>query len=194
MNTYHATHSVGPNFAFELLVRRLELNKVYKFDRSSLVFLMCVAKPIRSSTLKRFLELTQPFGLSQEEIAPGYGLAKNCIYVRSAYGEDKPILINSQGRACCGYINPNDKDVDIRIVDPEKSKEHEKPKKEGEVWVSSLSSGVGYWDMEELSETTFKNKLENHLGNQYLRTGDLGRVIEGKLFITRRIKDLIIVS
>nr|XP_027066369.1 uncharacterized protein LOC113692197 [Coffea arabica] len=190
----HATHSAGPNFAFELLVRKLELNKVQNFDLSSLVFLMTAAEPIRPATLKRFIELTQAFGLSQEVMAPGYGLAENCVYVCSAYGEDKPILVDWQGRVCCGYFNPNDKDVDIRIVDPETGKELEKSENEGEVWVSSLSSGVGYWDMKELSETTFRNKLDNHSGKLYLRTGDLGRVIEGKLFITGRIKDLIIIA
>nr|XP_027066379.1 uncharacterized protein LOC113692207 [Coffea arabica] len=126
----HATHTAGPNFAFELLVRKLELNKVQNFDLSSLVFLMTAAEPIRPATLKRFIELTQAFGLSQEN------------------------------------------------VDPETGKELEKSENEGEVWVSSLSSGVGYWDMKELSETTFRNKLDNHSGKLYLRTGDLGRVIE----------------
>lgn len=194
MSTYQATHSAAPNFAFKLIVRRLESNKVHNFDLSSLIFLMSAAEPIRSATLKRFIELTQPFGLSQEVMAPGYGLAENCVYVSSAYGENNPILVDWQGRVCCGYTNPNDKDVDIRIVDPETGKENENSEKEGEVWVSSLSAGVGYWDMEELSETTFKNKLDNHPGKQYLRTGDLGRIIEGKLFITGRIKDLIIVA
>ncbi|KAL0437251.1 UNVERIFIED_CONTAM: Long-chain-fatty-acid--AMP ligase FadD28 [Sesamum radiatum] len=195
ISTYRATHSAGPNFAFELLNRRLETNKGQNFDLSSMVFLMVAAEPIRATTMRKFLDLTQPFGLSQEVMAPGYGLAENCVYVCSAYGEGKEILVDWQDRVCCGYVNQNDDaDVHIKIVDPETGTEHENFGKEGELWISSPSAGVGYWDREELSQKTFRNELNNHPGKKYIRTGDLGRIIDGKLFITGRIKDLIIVA
>ncbi|KAA8549564.1 hypothetical protein F0562_001418 [Nyssa sinensis] len=161
MSKYRATHSAGPNFAFELIVRRLESNKdeVQNFDLSSMVFLMVAAEPVRPKTLKRFIEITRPFGLSQEVMAPGYGLAENCVYVSSAFGEGQPILVDWQGRVCCGYVDPNDPDIDIRIVNPD--------------------TGMNF---------------QNHLGKKYIRTGDLGRNINDKLFITGRIKDLIIVA
>lgn len=192
ISTYHATHSAGPNFAFELLVRRLESNKSQSFDLSSLIFLMIAAEPIRATTLRKFLKLTQSFGLSQEVLSPGYGLAENCVYVSSAYGEGKEIMVDWQDRVCCGYINSGDEDVDIKIVDPETG--IELSEKEGEVWIRSPSSGVGYWGMEELSEKTYRNEIYDHPGKKYMRTGDLGRIIDGKLFITGRIKDLIIVA
>ncbi|MCI22557.1 bifunctional protein aas, partial [Trifolium medium] len=66
--------------------------------------------------------------------------------------------------------------------------------KEGEIWISSPSAGVGYWGREELSQKTFRNGLANRPGSNYTRTGDLGRIIDQKLFITGRIKDLIIVA
>lgn len=196
MSEFRATHSAGPNFAFELLVRRLESkrDKVNNLDLTSMVFLMIAAEPVRSKTLKRFIELTQPFGLSEEVFAPGYGMAENSVYVSCAYGERKPIFLDWQGRVCCGYVNPNDPDVDIRIVDLETGKEHEESGKEGEIWISSPSAGIGYWGMEELSQRTFRNELQNQIGKMYIRSGDLGRVIDGKLFITGRIKDLIIVA
>ncbi|KAG8370894.1 hypothetical protein BUALT_Bualt13G0030900 [Buddleja alternifolia] len=195
ISTYHATHSAGPNFAFELLVRRLETKKAQNFDLSSMVFLMFAAEPIRATTMRKFLELTQPFGLSQAVMAPGYGLAENCVYVCSAYGEGKEILVDWQDRVCCGYINQDDDaDVHIKIVDPESGEEHEKSEKEGEVWISSSSAGVGYWNMEESSQKTFRNELTTHPGKTYIRTGDLGRIIDGNLFITGRMKDLIIVA
>lgn len=196
ISTYRATHSAGPNFAFELLVRRLEADKEQKFDLSSMVFLMVAAEPIRATTMRKFIDLTQPFGLSQEVMAPGYGLAENCVYVCSAYGEGKEMLVDWEDRVCCGYIDLNDDDADvhIKIVDPESGQEYEKPEKEGEVWISSPSAGVGYWGREELSQKTFKNELNNHPGKLFTRTGDLGRVIDGNLFVTGRIKDLIIVS
>ncbi|CAK7339270.1 unnamed protein product [Dovyalis caffra] len=197
MSKYHATHSAGPNFAFELVIRRLEYadkDKVRNYDLSSLAFLMVAAEPVRQRTVKRFVELTRPFGLSEEVMAPGYGLAENCVFVSCAYGEGKPIMVDWQGRVCCGYVEPNDEDADIRIVDPETSEELRESGKEGEIWISSPSAGIGYWGREELSQRTFRNVLQNHPGRKYTRTGDLGRIIDGKLFITGRIKDLIIVA
>jgi acyl-CoA synthetase (AMP-forming)/AMP-acid ligase II/acyl carrier protein len=197
MSKYNATHSAGPNFAFELLIRRLEYadkDKVRNFDLSSLIFLMVAAEPVRQRTLKRFVELTRPFGLSQEVMAPGYGLAENCVFVSCAYGEGKPILVDWQGRVCCGYVEPNGEDIDIRVVDPESNEELKESGKEGEIWISSPSAGIGYWGREELSQSTFRNVLQNHPGRKYTRTGDLGRIIDGKVFITGRIKDLIIVA
>ncbi|XP_076942402.1 uncharacterized protein LOC143612262 [Bidens hawaiensis] len=196
MSKYRATHSAGPNFAFELVVRRLEgvKDKVLSYDLSNMKFLMIAAEPVRQKTLMKFIQLTASFGLSQHVMAPGYGLAENCVYVCCAYGEKKPVLIDWQGRVCCGYVGPSDEDVDIKIVDPETGSEHDESGKEGEIWISSPSAGIGYWDKEELSQSTFKNSLENRPGIFYTRTGDLGRIIDGNLFITGRIKDLIIVG
>ncbi|XP_051120905.1 uncharacterized protein LOC127244416, partial [Andrographis paniculata] len=195
ISTHRATHSAGPNFAFELLVRRLQTNKAPNFDLSSMVFLMVAAEPVRASTMRKFLKLTEGFGLSQEVMAPGYGLAENCVYVCSAYGEGKEILVDWQDRVCCGYIDADaDADVHIKIVDPGTGKEHDNPEKEGEIWISSGSAGVGYWGREDLSQKTFRNELINDPGKNYTRTGDLGRIIDGKLFVTGRIKDLIIVA
>ncbi|KAK6235645.1 hypothetical protein SCA6_010982 [Theobroma cacao] len=195
MSKYQATHSAGPNFAFELVVRRLEFeDKVWNYDLSSLIFLMVAAEPVRQRTLRRFVELTHPFGLSQEVMAPGYGLAENCVFVSCAYGEGKPILVDWQGRVCCGYVDPDNQDVEIRIVDPETGVELEEVGKEGEIWISSPSAGIGYWGREEYSHQTFRNELKNRTGRKYTRTGDLGRIIDGKLCITGRIKDIIIVA
>jgi len=196
ISKYQATHSAGPNFAFELVVRRLESekDKLQNLDLSSMIFLMVAAEPVRVKTLKRFLDLTASFGLSQKVMAPGYGLAENCVFVSCAFGEGYPILVDWQGRVSCGYIHPGDADIDIRIVDPENGEELLEDGKEGEIWISSPSAGIGYWGKEELSQKTFRNELQNHPGRFYTRTGDLGRIIDGKLFITGRIKDLIIVA
>ncbi|XP_022986226.1 uncharacterized protein LOC111484046 [Cucurbita maxima] len=196
MSTYKATHSAGPNFAFELVARRLEANKgkAQTYDLSSMVFLMIAAEPVRKTTLKKFLEFTSPFGLTEEVMAPGYGLAENCVFVSCAFGEGIPIFIDWQGRVCCGYVDQGNADIDIRIVNPGTGTELEEDGKEGEIWISSPSAGIGYWGRKELSQDTFRNELQNHHGRRYTRTGDLGRVIDGKLFITGRIKDLIIAA
>ncbi|EPS61871.1 hypothetical protein M569_12922, partial [Genlisea aurea] len=195
IDRYRATHSAGPNFAFELLVRKLEANKSARFDLSSMVFLMVAAEPVRAKALRKFIELTQPFGISQQVIAPGYGLAENCVYVCSAYGgEDNEIWIDWQDRVCCGYVNPNNEaDVTIKIIKRDTDKECENSE-EGEIWISSPSAGAGYWDREEISKSTFDNYLNQYPTRKFIRTGDLGRTIDGKLFITGRIKDLMIVG
>ena len=126
-------------------------------------------------------------------MAPGYGLAENCVFVSCAYGEGKPILVDWQERVCCGYVGQDNQDVDIQIIDPETGVELEAGI-EGEIWISSPSSGIGYWGREEYSHQTFRNELKSHTGRKYIRTGDLGRIIDGKFFITGRIKDLIIVA
>uniref|UniRef100_A0A6V7QWC8 4-coumarate--CoA ligase n=1 Tax=Ananas comosus var. bracteatus TaxID=296719 RepID=A0A6V7QWC8_ANACO len=196
MSKYGATHSAGPNFAFELVIRRLENEKgmARAYNLSSMVFLMVAAEPVRQKTLKRFIEICQPLGLSQEVMAPGYGLAENCVFVSCAFGEAKPVFVDWQGRVCCGYVDSNSLDVDIRIIDPETLNEHKECGKEGEIWISSPSAGIGYWGNQEQSQKTFYNELESHPGKKFTRTGDLGRIIDGKLFITGRIKDLIIVA
>ncbi|KAF8653877.1 hypothetical protein HU200_062011 [Digitaria exilis] len=193
INDYHGTHSAGPNFAFELVIRRLEAEKNKSYDLSSMIFLMIAAEPVRQKTIKRFIELTEPFGFSEGALAPGYGLAENCVFVSCAFGECKPIFIDWQGRVCCGYVDPDDPDIIIKIVDADSLTEHVDGA-EGEIWISSPSSGVGYWGNKEISQKTFCNQLKNYTNKSFTRTGDLGRIIDGKLFITGRIKDLIIVA
>ncbi|PAN36509.1 hypothetical protein PAHAL_6G288900 [Panicum hallii] len=194
INDYHGTHSAGPNFAFELVIRRLEAEKNKTYDLSSMIFIMIAAEPVRQKTIKRFVELTQPFGFSEGVLAPGYGLAENCVFVSCAFGECKPIFIDWQGRVCCGYVDPDDTDIVIKIVDVDSLTEHQEDGAEGEIWISSPSSGVGYWNNKEISQKTFCNQLKNYPNKNFTRTGDLGRIIGGKLFITGRIKDLIIVA
>ncbi|XP_051217809.1 uncharacterized protein [Lolium perenne] len=194
INDYHGTHSAGPNFAFELVIRRLEAEKSKVYDLSSMIFLMIAAEPVRQKTVKRFIELTQPFGFLEGALAPGYGMAENCVYICCAFGECNPVFIDWQGRVCCGYVKPDDTDIDIRIVDADSLAEHQVDGSEGEIWISSPSAGVGYWGNQELSQKTFCNQLKNHPNKMFTRTGDLGRIIDRKLFITGRIKDLIIVA
>ncbi|PNT61291.1 hypothetical protein BRADI_5g13250v3 [Brachypodium distachyon] len=194
ISDYHGTHSAGPNFAFELVIRRLEAEKNKVYDLSSMIFLMIAAEPVRQKTCRRFIELTQPLGLSEGVLAPGYGMAENCVYICCAFGECKPVFIDWQGRVCCGYVEKDDADIDIRIVDADTLIEHQDDGIEGEIWISSPSSGVGYWGHQEMSHTTFYNQLKTNPSKRFTRTGDLGRIIDGKLFITGRIKDLIIVA
>ncbi|KAI3992213.1 hypothetical protein MKX01_021621 [Papaver californicum] len=180
LSKYRATHSAGPNFAYELMIRRLESDKKksYDYDLSSMVFLMVAAEPVRQKTLKRFIELTRSYSLSQEVVAPGYGLAENCVFVSCAFGEGNPITVDWKGRVCCGYLDPNDPDVDIRIVDPETGIEHEEYGREGEIWISSPSMGIGYWGKKEQSMQTFQDELQNVPTKKNIYSADIEKTVE----------------
>ncbi|KAJ7947517.1 4-coumarate--coa ligase-like 1 [Quillaja saponaria] len=141
MSKYRATHSAGPNFAFELIIRRLESNKDKdkKLDLSSMIFLMVAAEPVRQKTMIKFIELTRPYGLSQEVLGPVRLELLQWLLVMGG-------LAVWQGRVCCGYVMPTDIDVDIRIVDPETGEELQEDGKEEKsglaVQVAELDTGA----------------------------------------------------
>ncbi|CAM6101924.1 unnamed protein product [Calypogeia fissa] len=206
IDRYKGTHTAAPNFAFELLIKRYETsmrskpaspggkNSHTSYDLSSLHFLMCAAEPIRAGTMRRFLQLFYSSGMRESILAMAYGLAENCVFVSASYGESKPLLTDWEGRVCVGYARPGDPDQDVRIVSVD-SFEEQPEGVEGEIWVCSPSNGVGYWGLKDLSERTFGNRLSKSSdGRRFLRTGDLGRVIKGHIFVTGRIKDLIIIQ
>ncbi|KAG6555213.1 hypothetical protein Mapa_003253 [Marchantia paleacea] len=206
VDKYRATHTAAPNFGFDLVLKRYEalklLGKEPKLDLSSLRFLMVGAEPINSQTMKGFVETFWDAGLREQSFAPGFGLAENCVFICCAYGRNQPIKVDSEGRVSCGYIEsgePRYKDIcaDVRIVDPVTFNEVGEGV-EGEIWLSSRSNGKGYWGLEALTKEMFYAHLQNAASEdstkRFVRSGDLGRKIEGNLFVTGRIKDLIIVG
>ncbi|OAE25147.1 hypothetical protein AXG93_3217s1640 [Marchantia polymorpha subsp. ruderalis] len=206
VDKYRATHTAAPNFGFDLVLKRYEALKLVgkepKPDLSSLRFLMVGAEPINSQTLKGFVETFWDAGVREQIFAPGFGLAENCVFICCAYGRNQPIRVDSQGRVSCGHIEsgePRFKDLcaDVRIVDPVTCDEVSEGI-EGEIWLSSPSNGKGYWGLEELSREMFyahvRNAAPEDCTKSFVRSGDLGRKIDGNLFVTGRIKDLIIVG
>ncbi|CAM6097433.1 unnamed protein product [Calypogeia fissa] len=220
---YKATHTAAPNFGFELVLKRYEMLKssgrAKPLDLSSLRFLMVGAEPICSKTMRGFVETFWDSGVREEIFAPGFGMAENCVFICCAFGRNRPMLMDSEGRVGCGYTdkwrgtkgvragtNPHaakiseewkDSASDVRIVNPHTLVEVGDGV-EGEIWLSSPSNGVGYWEMPEATKQTFRAQLKGCSSNDadilFVRSGDLGRVIDGNLFVTGRIKDLIIVA
>ncbi|KAL2641753.1 hypothetical protein R1flu_009340 [Riccia fluitans] len=203
---YRVTHTAAPNFGFELVLKRYEalkaIGKEPKLDLSSLNFLMVGAEPINSRTVKEFVEIFWDAGVREQIFAPGFGLAENCVFICCAHGRNEPVRVDSQGRVSCGYIRsgePQHKDIcaDVRIVNP-LTLEEVREGVEGEIWISSPSNGKGYWGLEELTRETFCAQLNraspDDSQKRFVRSGDLGRNIQGNLFVTGRIKDLIIVG
>jgi len=205
---YKVTISGGPNFAYDLCVDKITDAELEGLDLSSWQVAFNGAEPIRASTLQQFIRRFEPVGFRPEACYPCYGMAETTLLVTGSYKSDPPIVRTFDGKALdehrvvtaargesgarelvgCGHVLPEE---EVLIVDPESLKklpEHQV----GEVWVKSPSVGQGYWNKPGASAETFRARTA--CGAQgYLRTGDLGFMDDGELFVTGRLKDLIIV-
>jgi polyketide synthase 12 len=206
MDRVRATHTVSPNFGYELAVRKTTAEQRAGWDLSSLTMVMSAAEPVRADTTQRFLDAFAVSGLRPEAFCPSYGLAEHTVGVtvfgRSQLRVDSRVLqtqqraVDAQGADTevfvgCGQVCD---DIDVRIVDPERRVQVDQGQV-GEIWVDSPSKAAGYWGRPEISEATFNARLaENPGGPGYLRTGDLGFLRDGELYICGRLKDLIILA
>lgn len=203
-----ATISGGPNFAYDLCVSKIKPDQRATLDLSSWTVAFNGAEPVRAETLKRFTAAFAPYGFRPEAFYPCYGLAEATLFVSGGKPAAQPIVCSFSmsdlernqvrpaddeqgGRALvsCGAITA---DQIIRIVDPET---HTlcKPDEIGEIWVAGQSVAQGYWERPEETEYAFRATIANNAEGPFLRTGDLGFLHEGELFVTGRMKDLIII-
>jgi 8-amino-7-oxononanoate synthase len=205
---YNVTISGGPNFAYDLCVDKITDEELEGLDLSSWLVAFNGAEPIRSTTLNAFIARFASVGFRSEAYYPCYGMAETTLIVTGSYRQEPPIIRAFDGKALdehrvvpaavdeegarelvgCGHVLP---DEEVIIVDPESRKrlpEHQV----GEVWVRSQSVGQGYWNKPEITNETFRATTSRG-DTGYLRTGDLGFMDDGELFVTGRLKDLIIV-
>ena len=206
---YSGTNSGGPNFAFDLCVRKISGEQIENLDLSSWRCAYNGAEPIRRETLERFHETFKSAGFRWTSFFPVYGLAESTLLVSSGQRMDAPMCCDAdadalkQGRflkrpaASLERTNPVVAcgsawfGTVVRIVDPE-THEPCAQKRIGEIWISSPSVTQGYWGQPEQTELTFGARLSTGEG-PFLRTGDLGVLHEGQLVVTGRIKDMLIV-
>ena len=207
ISKYRATTSGGPNFAYDLCVRKISPEDRETLDLSSWSVAFNGAEPVRSETLDRFCAAFEPCGFRREAFFPCYGLAEATLFVSGGPGNRKPVVQNFERTALDHnlVVSTSNGERDVRslvscgdapehqvlIVDPESHTACEKGAV-GEIWVSSESVAQGYWNQAEESNRTFQAILDNGAG-PYLRTGDLGFIDNGQLYITGRLKDLIII-
>lgn len=209
ISRFRATISGGPNFAYDLCTQKVTDDQLEGLDLSSWDVAFNGAEPIRAATLEKFAERFGPVGFRREALYPCYGMAETTLLVT---GRDKsrPAVIRSfEGKALdehrieavaddhpgarkligCGRVLPEEQ---VRIVDPVTYRQLPEDRV-GEIWVDSPSVGLGYWNKPEDTQETFQAKLADSTSGTYLRTGDLGFLNAGELFVTGRLKDLIIV-
>ena len=207
ISRYRATTSGGPNFAYELCVRKAAEEERGELDLSSWAVAFNGAEPVRADTLERFARAFAPCGFRAEALYPCYGLAEATLFVTGGDAAAAPTVRRFRQAALeAGRGEPAAEDAAesralvgcgrawaeqrLRIVDPQRRVGVEAGT-EGEVWVQGESVAGGYWGREQATAETFGATLEGEAG-RWLRTGDLGFVLDGELFVTGRLKDLII--
>src|SRR5215203_1005044 len=188
---YRGTVSGGPNFAYELCLRKASPEALAGLDLSSWRVAFNGAEPVRASTLERFAAAFAPCGFRREALYPCYGLAEATLFVTGGVPGEAPRADLSTGRVSCGQTWMGQRLV---VADPETGMEV-LPGSEGEVWIAGPSVARGYWQNEEATERDFNAFLMTASGGvegPFLRTGDLGFLAGGELYVTGRLKDLII--
>lgn len=207
ISRYRPHTSGAPNFAFELCLKAAEREDISELDLSSWRVAFNGAEPIDADTMERFRDYFSHVGLPIDAIYPCYGLAESTLYVSghtrgTAFHieeVDREALKRNQlsaptaGKALNRMVGTRNLcDQDIRIVDPDSNVEKSSGCI-GEIWLKNPSVAQGYWGNNEATTRTFQ-AFTNLGEGPYLRTGDLGALYKGNLFITGRVKDMIILN
>jgi acyl-CoA synthetase (AMP-forming)/AMP-acid ligase II len=193
ISQYRAGFCGGPGFGLDQCVMRANPELLESIDLRCLRVLYVGAEPIRVSTLEKFAEQMRAVGFRRESLVPAYGLAEATLAVSLHYNGTPLIFQKKDGDhskevVACG---PPVEKTTVCIVDPE-SKVSLENGALGEIWVKNAGVAWGYWQNEEATEATFHAYTSDGQG-PFLRTGDLGFMDDGKLFITGRTKELIII-
>jgi acyl-CoA synthetase (AMP-forming)/AMP-acid ligase II len=204
-----ATHSAAPNFAYDLCVRKIPPEKRATLDLSHWRMTLNGSEPVRAEVLKKFAEAFQVSGFKATALCPGYGLAEATLVV-TAVSYDSPSYFypvqanaleknkivgatetdsNVQTLVGCGWTTI---DTQIVIVNPETLKPCS-PEIVGEIWVSGSTIAQGYWGKPQETQETFQAYLADTGAGPFLRTGDLGFIKDGELFVTGRLKEIILI-
>jgi amino acid adenylation domain-containing protein len=211
ISRYKATHSGGPNFAYELCASKISkiLDSQKMLDLSSWRVAYNGAEPIHKETLERFTKAFEPCGFQADAFCPAYGMAETTLKIATVRSGTTPTflpvdagalennhiveVVEGEGGARtlvgCGFPEFGTK---VAIVNPESLRQCQ-PQEVGEIWVAGETVARGYWNRPEETEKTFQAYLSDTGEGPFLRTGDLGFLRDGELFITGRLKDLIII-
>jgi acyl transferase domain-containing protein/acyl-CoA synthetase (AMP-forming)/AMP-acid ligase II/acyl carrier protein len=212
ISEHRATHSHGPNFAFEMCLDRITPAQRATLDLSSWRAAVNGAEPVRLDTLRRFHQTFACCGFRLESFYPAYGLAEATLFVtgrrpeavsqtlllQAAPLEQHQVVpaeadetVKTRGVVSCGAPQGT---AQVRIVDPE-TRQPCPPNRVGEIWIADKSVAAGYWRKPEETRATFGARLAgDDDGQPFLRTGDLGFLLGRDLYVTARLKELIIIA
>lgn len=209
IHDYQGIISGAPNFAYEYCVRRTTAEERAGLDLSRWRLAFCGAEPIRAETLSHFADAFRSAGFRSQAFYPCYGLAETTLLAagpdyrneprilavnRAALAEHRVVPECGEPAAMvqrlvgCGQPVPGHR---IFIVDPQTARECADGGV-GEILIQGPSVSQGYWNRAEETDEVFGASVEGHSG-RFLRTGDLGFFRDGELFVTGRVKDVIII-
>jgi fatty acid CoA ligase FadD32 len=211
----HNVYTAGPNFAYDYVAGQANDKSLEGLDLSGLNVCLNGAEPIRPTTLSSFRDAFSPVGLKAGAPRPAYGLAEATVFVSGSFVTNPdntvPAKVLSVDREALtqGIVTETSHDNAaqlvscgapvgqfVAIVDPDTHVE--RPDGQiGEIWVHGPNVGQGYWRNAERSAETFNAVITDAVGipaGGWMRTGDFGAAYEGELYVTGRIKDLIIVD
>ena len=208
ISRYQANTSGGPNFAYQLCVDKIADEDLEGIDLSSWETAFNGAEPVRASTLEQFAERFSSVGFKRKAFLPCYGMAETTLIVTGGPQREPPVVKsfdaslldvqkvvevpsgaeNARDLVASGEVLPGEQ---VLIVEPE-TLTPVGADTIGEIWINSPSVGQGYWEREESTQETFCAITANGDG-PFLRSGDLGFIHDGQLFVAGRLKDMIIV-
>jgi len=204
MSDYRGTVSTAPDFAYDLIARRVTSEQLTGLDLSSWEVALNGAEPVRRRTIDRIQSALAPAGFAPSAMSPAYGMAEVTLMATFSSGVPRYLDADAEsleknrytpatGRAVnlvsSGAPAPG---IDVRVVDPDTL--HELPEgRVGEIWLRSASVTAGYYQRPAETIERFDAYSADGAG-PYLRTGDLGLLHEGELYVTGRRKDLVIVN
>ncbi|MGB3773454.1 MAG: long-chain-fatty-acid--AMP ligase FadD32 [Rhodococcus sp. (in: high G+C Gram-positive bacteria)] len=215
------TFAAAPNFAFEHAAQRGLPKSGESLDLSNVIGLINGSEPVTTTSMKKFNDAFMPYGLPKTAIKPSYGMAEATLFVSSTKHSDEARIIHvdrsalNEGRivkvaegtpdsipqVSCGYVARSQW---ATIVESDTSTEVPDDHV-GEIWLHGQNIGKGYWGRDKETSETFHNKLVTRLsdnshadgtpeGANWMRTGDYGVYVDGEIYITGRVKDLVIVD
>ncbi|MBC2581090.1 fatty acyl-AMP ligase [Clostridium sp. DJ247] len=210
ISNFRSQISAAPNFAFDYCIKNISEEQKQRLNLSSWKIVFNGAEVIKPIIMEEFTKVFEPFGFRKETFYPCYGLAESSLIVSGGLMEAKPIIKAFDKSALeenivveCDYNEKNAKalvgcgtklsDGEIIIVNPHTTSLC-KSNELGEIWLKSPSISKGYWNNSKLTDETFKATITDTQDGPFLRTGDLGFIYEEELFITGRLKDLIIIN
>ncbi|MEV6529801.1 fatty acyl-AMP ligase [Streptomyces sp. NPDC051639] len=197
---YRAHTSGGPNFAYELCLKHATPELLDGLDLSRWRVAFNGAEPVRAATLRRFTETFAAAGLRREALYPCYGLAEATLIVTGGSVQAPPTLVESPetgpraGAADAAAVGSGRTGPGTTVVVADPERQEELPEGEvGEIWVAGAGVAKGYWRNALATRRTFRATLKDREGH-FLRTGDLGFLRDGELFVTGRLKDLLVIG
>ena len=205
IDKYGIGFSAAPNFAYELCRRRVTDAQLAQIDLSRWEYAANGSEPVQASTLLAFAQRFAPAGFREEALCPCYGMAEATVYI-SGCAHRRPVIhavdagrlarhefkLAEPGQATRALVSCGPaSDYDVRIVNPETGQVLPQGQV-GEIWLRGESVARGYWHNEQATRATFQASTADGDGG-YLRTGDLGLVHGDEIYVTGRIKEMLIV-